>query len=181
MDMLPQSQSTSSHSSTSSSTSDQSNTSPPTSGHSSPNHLVPTKAVRRGQRVLVDPSHLESLCDSPTSPLDFNCRKLLAYILDSHYYLSDLAEPKLGTEEGMIILRHLEEEQGVTFPPSQIKSGTPLSALLTDPTQHKCLICQKKKVTAQRAVECVLSHIGHRPFRCRGFSQGCPTCRPGQG
>jgi hypothetical protein len=180
MDMLPQFQSTSNHSTTSNLNSDQSNTSPSTSDHSIPNHRVPTKAVRRGQRVLIDRSHLQSLCDSPTSPLDFNCRKLLAYILDSHYYLFDLPEPKLGTEEGTNILRHLAEEQGVTFPPNQVKPGTPLSALLTDPTQPKCLICQKKKTTAQRAVECVRSHIGHRPFRCGGSSQGCPTCRPGQ-
>jgi hypothetical protein len=144
-------------------------------------HPTPIKTTQRGQRVRVNHIHLRDLCDSPGSPLDLNCRKLLAYILQSHYYLYDRPEPELGTNEGTNILQYLEKEQGVTFPPSRVKRGTPLAALLTDPTQRRCLICQNEKVTPQRAVECVRSHIGHRPFLCKGYNGGCPTCRPGQG
>ncbi|PVF95378.1 hypothetical protein CPB86DRAFT_799776 [Serendipita vermifera] len=50
------------------------------------------------------------------SPLDFNCRKLLTYILGSDFYLADLPDPELGTDEGSRILRHLEETEGVVFP-----------------------------------------------------------------
>lgn len=147
----------------------------------SPTNPIPTKAIQRGQRVQIDHYRLRNLCDNPASPLDSNRRKLLTYILSSHFYLADLPDPELGTDESSNILRHLEETQGATFPQHRVKKGTSLLALLTDPTQRKCLICEGEKTTAPRAVECVRSHLGYRPFRCRGAHQGCPTCRPGEG
>ncbi|PVF95380.1 hypothetical protein CPB86DRAFT_788141 [Serendipita vermifera] len=145
-----------------------------------PSNPIPTKATHRGQRVRIDRDHLRDLCENSASSLDSNCRTLLVYILGSDLYLTDSPEPELGTDEGYNILRHLEGTEGATFPQHRIIKGTPLSALLTDPTRRKCLICEKKKATAQRAVECVRSHLGYRPFHYGGASQGCKTCRPSE-
>ncbi|PVF93775.1 hypothetical protein CPB86DRAFT_88365 [Serendipita vermifera] len=145
-----------------------------------PSHQTHVKLPQCTQRVQIDYGHLHDLCHSPTSPLDLNCRKLLSYILNSEYYLSDGPEPEIGSDKASTILSRLEETEGVTFPQHWIKRGAPLSALLTDPKQRKCLICEGKKSTAQRAIECVRSHIGYRPYHCGGTNRNCPRCRQGQ-
>jgi hypothetical protein len=153
---------------------------PPSQTQLTPGHLVSAKPVKPGQRVRVNHRYLRDLCESPSSPLDLNCRRLLASILVSDYYLSDSPEPEFGINERPDIIRRLEQEEGVTFPQHRTKRGTPLSALLTDPGQSKCLICGNQKTSAQRALECVRSHLGYRPFHCGGSSQGCKKCRPGE-
>jgi hypothetical protein len=142
--------------------------------------LSSTKIIHRGQRMQVNFDHLRGLCESPASPLDFNCRRLLAYILVSEYYFSDSPEPEFGINERPEIIRRLEEDEGVTFPQNRTKRGTPLSALFTDPKQCKCLICGNQKTSAQRALECVRGHLGYRPFHCSGPGQGCKKCRHGE-
>ncbi|PVF92215.1 hypothetical protein CPB86DRAFT_769635 [Serendipita vermifera] len=128
------------------------------------------------QRVPSDPYAVLN----SSSSLDHNRRQLLEYILDTDWYRNDTLEPKLGTPEAHNILFCMNVFHNVTFPPTRIRAGRSLYTLLTDPATYKCLMCGSTKKSAQRAVECARSHIGHRPFRCRGWRSGCNICRPSQ-
>ncbi|PVF93246.1 hypothetical protein CPB86DRAFT_715867, partial [Serendipita vermifera] len=48
--------------------------------------------------------------------------------------------------------------------------------LFVDETEHRCLFCGSIKTSFTRAVNCVRSHLGHRPFQCGGESMGCSRC-----
>ncbi|CAG8675170.1 12719_t:CDS:2, partial [Acaulospora colombiana] len=148
--------------------------------------LLSFAATDKSQRSVVSPSQgikvdriaLRTMCEDG-SHLAPAYRKLLAYILDADCYISHITEPRIGTAEGDRVLQYLEEVDGVQFPQHKLRADIPLSALLTDPNSRRCLLCGAIKTSAQRAIECVGSHLDYRPFGCTGFTGGCPTCRPG--
>lgn len=139
----------------------------------------PKPSVRR-QRVRVDPYSPLGPGNRVSFSIDPGRQKLLEYILSTDWYREDDPEPKLGTREANEILCLMKMVHNVTFTSTCIKTGRSLFTLLTDPTLYKCFLCGLRKGSAQRAVECVRAHIGHRPFRCAGWRSGCSVCRPGQ-
>lgn len=142
-----------------------------------PNQFIQSKPTFRRQRVRSNPQSSFRPDDTSLS-LDRNRQCILEYIFDSSFYKDDVIEPKLGTPEANDILFYMNLLQNVSFPSSCIKTGRSFYSLLTDPVSYKCLLCGSIKKSAQRAVDCVRAHIGHRPFRCTGWRSGCGICRP---
>ncbi|KIM30298.1 hypothetical protein M408DRAFT_296558 [Serendipita vermifera MAFF 305830] len=52
-----------------------------------------------------------------------------------------------------------------------------LFTLFVDEKLRCCLFCGSSKTTISRALGCVRSHLGHKPFRCTG----CQSCNPVNG
>jgi hypothetical protein len=140
-----------------------------------PNQFIQSKPTFRRQRVRSNPQSSFRPDDTSLS-LDRNRQCILEYIFDSSFYKDDVIEPKLGTPEANDILFYMNLLQNVSFPSSCIKTGRSFYSLLTDPVSYKCLLCGSIKKSAQRAVDCVRAHIGHRPFRCTGWRSGCGIC-----
>jgi hypothetical protein len=150
-----------------------------TSTFSDTTHSSPHNVISLSQATKIDRIKLRVMCDEASS-LSLIHRKLLEWILDADCYKYHLPEPRLGTEEGDAIFRHLEETNDIQFPHHGSRQGVPLSSLLTDSARHQCLLCDSIKTTSQRAVECVGSHLDYRPFWCGGYTARCFTCRRGQ-
>lgn len=131
------------------------------------------QSIRSGPHVALDPNIIPV-------PLDSDRQKLLDHILAKNWYREHQAEPTFGTQEVDNILFYLSAFYNVSFPEERMKIGRSLYTLFTDPTLYKCLMCNSTKKSAQRAVDCVRAHIGHRPFRCSGWRSECGICRPGQ-
>ncbi|PVF92207.1 hypothetical protein CPB86DRAFT_226351 [Serendipita vermifera] len=139
--------------------------------------IIQPKPILGPQSTRCD-SHHAIRRENIYSSLDPERQKLFEYIRDTDLVRCDLPEPNLGSLEANNILWYLDVFHNVTFSPDQIKKGRSLYTLLTDPAQYKCLMCGSTKTSAQRAVDCVRAHIGHRPFRCGGWELGCGICHP---
>jgi hypothetical protein len=137
------------------------------------------KSLSHLQRARSHP-HCTQGPEEISFPLDLDRQRLLEHILNTDWYRDDDPEPKLGNREANDILFCMDVLYDISFPSKHIKTGRSIYTLLTDPISYKCLMCSSVKGSAQRAVECVRAHIGHRPFRCLGKSLGCGVCRPGQ-
>ncbi|PVF92218.1 hypothetical protein CPB86DRAFT_226964 [Serendipita vermifera] len=143
------------------------------------NQLTRFKPVLNRQRIRSDFCSRINI-DIMFPSLDPSRQKLLEYILNTDWYRDNDPEPRLGSPEANDILFCLDIFHSASFPSSCIKTGRSLYALLTDPSLYKCLMCGSAKSSAQRAVECVRSHIRHKPFKCGGWSSGCGICRAGR-
>ncbi|PVF92209.1 hypothetical protein CPB86DRAFT_226409 [Serendipita vermifera] len=154
----------------------------PSVGHTSatlPCSLILPEPIPSRQHFRSEPySVMHS--ESGLLSLDLENQRLMEYIHGADFYKCNLPEPKLGSPEADAILFYLDIFHSATFPSGRIKTGRSLYTLLTDSAQYKCMMCGSTKKSAQRAVDCVRAHIGHRPFWCGGWKSGCSICRPGQ-
>jgi hypothetical protein len=146
-------------------------------GTTPPYPLIRSKSHR--QRIRSHPYRTLN-SEKISFSLDLGLQRLLEHILNTDWYKDDDPEPKLGTQEADNILFCMDVLYNVPFPSNHIKTGRSIYSLFTDPILYKCLMCDSTKKSAQRAVECVRAHIGHRPFRCSGWKSGCGICRPDQ-
>jgi hypothetical protein len=102
-------------------------------------------------------------------------RFLLDSSLTSEFLNQDREEPSLGTHEGNCILASMKS---LCFELSNedIPSGGSIYAFFIGESGKLCLICGKHKTSLQRGIECVRSHLNHRPFVCGGETTGCEAC-----
>jgi hypothetical protein len=85
-------------------------------------------------------------------------------------------EPLIASDEGKELLKMVSYLPG--FPPFvSLESKQSIYTLLVDIETRKCLICGSVKVSLERAVCCIRSHLDHRPFVCGGQPIGCLTCK----
>jgi hypothetical protein len=52
--------------------------------------------------------------------------------------------------------------------------------IFVDSVEKKCLLCGAPKTSMPRALGCVRSHLGLRPFTCPGPQKGCRKCVQGK-
>jgi len=63
--------------------------------------------------------------------------------------------------------------------PSTTAPGSILN-IFVDSVEKKCLVCGAPKTSMPRALGCVRSHLGLRPFPCPGPQMGCRKCVQGK-
>jgi hypothetical protein len=126
-------------------------------------HLVPYSGH---QSKLLSEAFTEGSCH-PNVAL----RSLLNCIQHSKFIANQEAEPTLTDDYSIYVLAQI-----VTLPQCPpIDFNAPKRSLFTlfvDKPHHRCLICNTHKSSLSRALGCVRSHLGHRPFWC----MGCQSC-----
>lgn len=99
--------------------------------------------------------------------------RLRDLMLNSEFVQSGQLEPTIGSEEGGLFLKQIENELG--HPPAVTHNNT-LSIFTLLCCGFRCLLCGDTKRSTQRAVGCIRSHLNHRPFVCKGRSDKCIAC-----
>lgn len=95
-------------------------------------------------------------------------------MLSSEHHKIGQLEPTVGSLEGGRL---------VGVPPSDMRStiatGRSIYAIFVKTVYSKariCLICGANKCSLERALGCIRSHLGLRPFTCGGVAEGCGLC-----
>ncbi|PVF95377.1 hypothetical protein CPB86DRAFT_595172 [Serendipita vermifera] len=113
---------------------------------------------------------------SPGSPnADPALHLLLKFIQASAFYLSHEEEPHIGTRKANEILQYVTDHGG-DLRGRSLALGQSIYALFIDPQGSICMFCQAPKNNLQRGIECVRSHLDHRPYECGGELVGCLRC-----
>ncbi|PVG03763.1 WD40 repeat-like protein [Serendipita vermifera] len=94
---------------------------------------------------------------------------LVERIKASEFYKTNEMEPTIGSKEGLAILDVLRHET--------IYKKSIYWILVDEPTKI-CLLCGIHRVSQERAMSCVRSDLGHKPFCCPGMEAGCKKCGP---
>ncbi|PVF93774.1 hypothetical protein CPB86DRAFT_835863 [Serendipita vermifera] len=102
-------------------------------------------------------------------------RGLLDLVLISEVLEQDEEEPCLGSREGNAILENMKV-LGYELPSRETTSRQSMYTFFLGEDRNQCLICGKSKTCLQRGIECVRSHLNHRPFVCGGGTMGCKSC-----
>jgi hypothetical protein len=128
-----------------------------------PAHLVPYSGH---QSKVLSEAFAEGSCH-PNVAL----RSLLDCILHSTFIANQEPEPTLTDEYSVYVLAQ------IVILPQCPPVDFSLFTLFVDKSHHCCLMCNTHKSSLSRALGCVRSHLGHRPFWCTG----CQSCNPVNG
>lgn len=109
-------------------------------------------------------------------------RRLLDFVLTSAFILEQTHEPFLADKPSLHLLEriiHLPQCPPIDFRNSKRSLFTLFveRAPFVEKTLFRCLFCGLCKTSMPRALGCVRSHLGHKPFRC----SGCQSCNPVDG
>jgi len=104
------------------------------------------------------------------------CARLFGLITQSHFIKAHQLEPSIDSSEGQALLKNVWNLSDCPPMASQ-KSNLSIFALLVDLNARRCLICGSTKISLDRAIGCVRSHLDHRPFVCGGEPAGCARCK----
>lgn len=104
---------------------------------------------------------------------------LLKFIQASPFYRNLKEEPHIGSSEANDILDQVIEHGGDLQDRPFQSLGQSIYALFIDPQGPTCTFCQTPKTNLQRGIECVRSHLDHRPYECGGRTFGCRRCVSG--
>jgi hypothetical protein len=107
-------------------------------------------------------------------------KPLVDRIKASVFHSEHQLEPTIGSKEGIALL------DGITILDADMSrvcqhgktSGKSIYWLLVDHKTKVCRICGIRRGTEQRAIGCVRTDLGHRPFRCPGIDANCYRCGP---
>ena len=128
--------------------------------------LSPPENIARHQNSLISEAFTErSYHPSVALRVLLDCIKLSSFITDQ------VSEPCITDKYSISVLAQIIDLP--QCPP--IDFGTPKGSLYTmfiDKQSYRCLMCGSSKTSVARALGCVRSHLGHRPFRC----SGCQSC-----
>lgn len=98
-------------------------------------------------------------------------RSLLDYVLPSAFILDQSHEPFFTDKLAMLFIEriiHLPQCPPIDFG----NSKRSLFTIFVEKAAFRCLFCGLCKTSMPRALGCVRSHLGHKPFRC----SGCQSC-----
>jgi hypothetical protein len=110
--------------------------------------------------------------------LDARLHSLLLLLKKSAFYVEDRLEPSIGSDECNVLLA------GITAYPLTFTrglEGKSIYSLFINTQERTCRICGSIKGSPVRAISCVRSDLGHRPFHCPGIKEGCKRCGPNDG
>lgn len=99
---------------------------------------------------------------------------LLATFKNSVFISSQQMEPSIGSVEGQILLNAMSDFPGRRVNELHHPNQSIYAVLVGD--GKKCLLCDCFKSSFDRAVACIRTHLGHRPFMCGGASVDCEIC-----
>jgi len=98
-------------------------------------------------------------------------RKLLEEVLQSAFLRKQKVEPLLSEAAGRSMVAKLVGLEG--YDQIFLRGGArSIYSLFVKKGTNRCLFCYSEKKALARAVGCVRSHLGHRPFVCAG----CGPC-----
>jgi hypothetical protein len=132
-----------------------------------PHHLAcPTFSSAKAQRTIIGGAFNEGSY-YPSRSLSL----LLDDVLLSSFLRENILEPLIGDDYSTVVLMDLIDIPG--FPLiNRRQRGQSLYTLFIERPSNMCLMCGKPKTSLARALGCVRSHLGHRPFIC----SGCELC-----
>jgi hypothetical protein len=121
-------------------------------------------------------SNIATIAFLPHSPFPNGA---LAHFLDliktSAFIWFNQFEPSINSEAGQDLLRTVSNHHGCPPIPDQ-HSGQSIYILMVDRSTKQCLMCGQTKSSLERAITCIRTHLGHKPFVCGGYSAKCLTC-----
>ncbi|PVF92396.1 hypothetical protein CPB86DRAFT_717564, partial [Serendipita vermifera] len=109
---------------------------------------------------------------------DSALRSLLHAIRRSNFCVRNQHEPVIGTQEAEDLFCNNEDVRQQVNSKLRDKS---IYYLFLDEQHRRCCLCGCTKTSATRAISCVRSHLGHRPFPCPGAEGGCRRCNSQKG
>lgn len=101
--------------------------------------------------------------------------KLLELITVSTFLVANQIEPTLDTNEGQSMINMISPLPGYEHISIRNASES-IYTVLVDISTRRCLVCGNCKTTLGRAIACIRSHLGHKPFACGSSSSGCRSC-----
>jgi hypothetical protein len=134
------------------------------------------KSRTHAQRSRIDYSLLRIVFMQGSHHPDKRLRSLLDRVLEASFIHDHHLEPTQDSIEGWLIMGDDFVDRGS----SSTHSPAPCRSIyLPFISGHMCLFCGSTKGSISRALGCVRSHLGHRPFHCQGRSGDCTACDGG--
>lgn len=131
----------------------------------SSNHFV--------QHTVADHRSIQIAFTTHSNQPNNHRRYILDRVLQSEFYRNDTLEPMSCSPEGASILGLADSNNDLT---TDISRGS-IYLVFLDQTKKRCLFCNKKASSVNRALGCVRAHLNHRPFFCLGAAMGCQKCK----
>jgi hypothetical protein len=98
-------------------------------------------------------------------------RALLYEVRRSSFVLYNQCEPLIADYDSLCMLAKIVDLPGCpSFPLASMQCS--LFTVFVGRSEYRCLFCGSCKTSLARALGCVRSHLGHRPFHCIG----CDLC-----